>query len=505
MIHAFFDATIAAEPAGDEASTDRTIRGIAVPWNRDGRVSSGQLVRFLPGALDAAARPVVALGHDSGRPVGRVVDNTSTDAGMATVVRVSRVREGDEALVLAADGVLGMFSVGVDPTEFTYEQNDDGEQVLVVAAGDWQHLALLPYGAFEDAVVTDVAASAPTQEETNMPEPTGTVITEAPAPVEAAPSPPPQPVAVPLSGGVPAGPPLTLSAVAQIIAAGNQEGLRAADVAARIQAALTNVISSNVPSVPNYRTELVGLIDHGTPLVNRLDNRPLPPTGSDILYPKWTALPAATAKVATEKTAIPSGAVSWAWQTTSIETWAQGNDLSLQAVQRSNPSAMDAYLRAAAVDAARKWDVAVSTKLLAAAAVATPGADFLANVAALFAMLDPTACPPGRVFLALSWDVAQTLIPIKSVNGPAFWSGSLDLGNYLPSASAAGMDIFVDPNLPVKTMLMGIGSGAATYGGSSLTDIRVVDVSLLGVDVGVYFFAASAVEYPGAFAKLTLP
>jgi hypothetical protein len=49
-----------------------------------------------------------------------------------------------------------MFSVGVNPIRAAY--NPDG--VLEVAGGDWQELSLLPVGAFTDALVTEVAASA---------------------------------------------------------------------------------------------------------------------------------------------------------------------------------------------------------------------------------------------------------------------------------------------------------------------------------------------------------
>jgi hypothetical protein len=96
------------------------------------------------------------LGHD-GPAIGRVSENTATDTGMISAVRVSRVPDGDTALILAADGVLGMFSVGADPTDSDY----DDAGVLNVRAASWQHLALLPFGAFAGAVVTDVAASQP--------------------------------------------------------------------------------------------------------------------------------------------------------------------------------------------------------------------------------------------------------------------------------------------------------------------------------------------------------
>lgn len=531
LIHAAFDTTLVTAEGGGGG---RTIRGVAVPWDRWGRVSDGAWVRFAPGSLDPSARPVVAIGHDSARPIGRVSSNTSDDAGMVTSVRVSRVRDGDEALVLAQDGVLGMFSVGVDPTEWHTEPAPDGTDGMVVTAGDWQHLALLPFGAFADALVTDVAASAPTQGATPMPDFTGqftgtiddtappadqeppaqasqqpVAAAAPPAPVQAAapvPQPGPQPVPVNPAGPSPAAGPFNIGRLARIIAEGNQRGLRAGDVQARIQAALTNVTTANVPSPPAYRTELVGLIDHGAPLASRLEQRPLPESGMEILYPEWTAFPDSTTKQAGEKTPIASGDVSWAWRTNPVETFAQGNDLSLQAVQRSSPSAMDAYLRAAAVDASKKWDIYLANKLIAAAGTgATAGTTFLETVAALMGELDPASTPPGRLWLAMSYAEALPLITVKSADGPAYFNMNLSLGEFLPdSPDVAGIDAFVDPYLPCR-YLMGVSSGAAVYGGPPTTDIRVVDVSLLGVDVGVYFFGSSAVEYPGAFSYVANP
>jgi phage head maturation protease len=487
MIHATFDSPIRAEE-GDSGT--RTISGTAVPWDRWGRVSDGSWVRFAPGSLDAEARPIVAIGHDPSRAIGRVTANTSTEAGMETRVSVSRVRDGDEALVLAADGVLGMFSVGVDATESHYEDHG-GEQGLVVTSGAWQHLALLPFGAFEDARVSSVAAAKG--------EPTVETSTED-APVEAAPA------VVPLTAGSAlAQPPLTIGRLAHILATGTQHKLHAVDVEARIQAALTNVTTSNVPSVPNYRTELVGLIDHGTPVTSRLTPRPLPETGGDILYPEWAAFPDSTAKQLTEKTAIASGDVGWTWRSNQVETWAQGNDLSLQTVQRSNPSAMDAYLRAAAIDAGNKYEANTITALTAAS-VKPAGATavFIDNVALMFGALDPTKVPSGRLWLAVSLDLMPSLIKLTGLNGPALWQASINFGSFLPEATASTLDIFVAPGLGSKKLLMGMSTGAAIYGGpQTTTDIRVVDVSLLGLDVGVYFFASLAIEYPGAFVSLT--
>jgi hypothetical protein len=136
------------------------------------------------------------------------------------------------------------------------------------------------------------------------------------------------------------------------------------------------------------------------------------------------------------------------------------------------------------------------------AAVATSGTSFVSNVAALYAALNPASVPAGPMFLAVSYDIMVDLITPTGLEGPAFWNASVDLGSYMPSSSAGGLTMFADWNMPAGTMLLGSRQGAAIYGGPETSaDVRVVDVSLLGVDIGVYFYAALAVEYTGAFSK----
>ena len=501
MINATFNAPITAE---ENAQESRTIRGIAVPFGAVGTVSDGQRVRFLAGSLDAAERPTVRLGHD-GPPIGRVASSEATEAGIGTSVRVSRTRDGDEALVLAADGVLGQFSVGVDPTEFSYD--DDG--VMVVAAAEWHHLALLDRGAFSGAVVTNVAASAPTQGATAMTM-TENIDTEAPpAEVAAAAGITAQPPAViPVSASRPASPPLTLQRVASLVASANRGEITTEAAKATIQAALTSVLSTDIGAIvpPSYRAEITAIIDHGTPLLNVLNNSTLPGTGMSLEYPEWNAKPT-TGIQATEKTQIVSTPASMTMKSAPVITIAGGNDISLQAVERSSPSFLEAYLRAASVDWGRKAEAYVLSVLTPLAEVVAPGAGtFLDRVQLLMASLDPAATPAGPLFLAMSYDVAMPLISVKQQDAPGWWTGSISFGSMTPNVNADGLNVIIDWNLPAKTMIAGSTQAATVHKSAGApADIRVVDVSLLGLDVGVYGFIAVTVEYPGALSVMTLP
>jgi hypothetical protein len=80
---------------------------------------------------------------------------------MLFTAKISTTALGDEALVLAADGVLDSVSVGVNPTEFEIDQNG----VMIVTAANWLELSLVPQPAFAGATITDVAASIPTSDE----------------------------------------------------------------------------------------------------------------------------------------------------------------------------------------------------------------------------------------------------------------------------------------------------------------------------------------------------
>ena len=502
MIFATFhdpDATIEAELA-DGVEQSRTIRGTAVPWNQVGLVSDGRKVRFYPGSLPADASPIVTLGH-TGPAIGVARQNTDDGHGMRTVVKVSRVPDGDNALVLAADGVLGMFSVGAEPREFDF----DAEGVMNVHAADWQHLALLPFGAFTDARVDSVAASPPQGE---LPMPTETVIADAQPPeVTAAQPQTPPPATIPIAATRPAAQPMTLQRFASLIASANRGEITTEAVRTSIQAALANITTTDVGSVvqPAYRSEITAIIDHGTPLLDVLAGSPLPPSGMSLEYPQWVA-PPTTGIQAAEKTQITSTPVTMTMKTAPVVTIAGGNDISLQAVERSSPSFLESYLRAAAVDWGRKAEQYVLSILTPLAEVVPPGADFLANVQALLASLDPAQTPAGPLFIGMSYDVAIPLISVTQQNGPAFWQGNINFASMTPEVdTGVGVRMFVDWNLPAKTMIGGSAAAAnVRKSAGAPADIRVIDVSLLGLDVGVYGYIAVEVEYPGALSIMTL-
>jgi HK97 family phage prohead protease len=157
----FTSSTFSVDAAQD-GTPKRTITGIALPYNTEATVSGGQVVSFLPGSLPTDGKaPKLYMSHDASQAIGLVTEREDDEQAMYFTAKVSTTALGDEALILAADGVLDSVSVGVNPTKFSY--NDDG--VMIVEAADWMELSLVPQPAFAGATITDVAASIPTSDE----------------------------------------------------------------------------------------------------------------------------------------------------------------------------------------------------------------------------------------------------------------------------------------------------------------------------------------------------
>jgi HK97 family phage prohead protease len=157
-----FTSTDFAITAGKGAGR-REISGVAVPYNVEATVASGQSVIIKPGALPVEGKaPRLFMYHDSTMPVGVVTERVDTADGMMFTAKVSASSQGQDAMTLLSEGVIDQVSIGINPTRFSY--NDEG--TMIVEAADWIELSLVPVGAFGDAAaITEVAASIHQPEE----------------------------------------------------------------------------------------------------------------------------------------------------------------------------------------------------------------------------------------------------------------------------------------------------------------------------------------------------
>jgi len=465
----------------DDAGERRVIAGTAVPYDRVGMTNVG-CVKFLAGSLPSPDGIPVVRGHDEASVIGVVRGSTSSDESVYVRTRISKTGSGDDVLALAEDNAITGFSVAVDPVEFSYEQSDEHGMVLVVAEGKWRHLGVVPFPAFDGARIDRVAASQPTQEvqvpdTTVQPEP----VVTATAPTESGPT------TVPLHASAP--PPaqsMSLRGLSTIIASQGGDPQR-------IQAALANVTTGSMAGLvaPQYVDDLVGIIKVGRPAVDAFAQRNL--TGSPIMHPRWKTLGLVDVQ-ATQKTQIASGPAEIEWVTLQTPTYAGGNDLSIQVIDWGRPDAIETYLSMMAEVYARKTEAAFEAGLIAAATSGgiTSG-DMIEDIGAAFGMVASTGLVPNLILTA--GDIYGTL-----------WTNLAKIGPGLFSAVNGGFPVprvVIMPFATAGTLLVSSSQAAVTYENQNApVNIRVVDVSLLGVDLGVYGYFQFAVDYPTALISV---
>ena len=140
-----------------EGAPRRTISGVAVPYNTFAVVTDNTEVMFKPGSLPVDGKaPRLFMYHDASQPVGVVTERVETPEAMLFSAKISATTLGNDALVMAADGTIDQVSVGVNPTQFSFDEAGR----MIITAADWVELSLVPVGAFGDAAnITKVAAS----------------------------------------------------------------------------------------------------------------------------------------------------------------------------------------------------------------------------------------------------------------------------------------------------------------------------------------------------------
>jgi HK97 family phage prohead protease len=149
---------ITVDAAAAEGSPRRSISGVAVTYDEVATVSDGTQVKILQGALPVDGRnPKLYMQHQSDLIIGQVVERVDTNEGMLFTAKISATTLGNDAMEMVKDGTIDAVSIGINPTKFSYDDNG----VMIVEAAVWTELSLVSQGAFEGAVITEVAASIP--------------------------------------------------------------------------------------------------------------------------------------------------------------------------------------------------------------------------------------------------------------------------------------------------------------------------------------------------------
>ena len=162
----FVAVPVTLDAAAGEDSP-RTITGVAVPWDTPAVVSGGQKVQFSKGAFDVNQKaPKLLEGHDMNALRGVVTELVEAEEGLLFSAKFAKTRASDEAIELIKAGAYDSVSIGAIPTKFKYKGD-----TMMVSAAEILEISLVSHPAFTDAVITEIAASQPEEEDVVEPQP----------------------------------------------------------------------------------------------------------------------------------------------------------------------------------------------------------------------------------------------------------------------------------------------------------------------------------------------
>ena len=499
-------------------SKKRTISGKIVSWDEKGMTSAGATI-FEKDSIDFSKPVKLLLEHDRTRPIGRLMDITADETGIEATFKVAATIAGDDSLLEAAEGLRDGFSVGVKINEW---KNEDG--VLRIKASSLQEVSLVTDPAIDSARVSEVAASAETENSEATAEETTTeenkvseINSEAPIATEAVEAAQTAPVVTANYVAYTAPRIDTNVTAGQYVAAqvrAIQGDTDARDLVAALQIATTTENTGLVP--PNYLRDVIGVIDSSRPFIDSIERAALPASGMKVFTPKLgaQAIVAQTAEgveFASQDTAVT-------FQEDDIVKFAGANVINVELLDRSEPSFLDLLIRELAASYAQKTD-AYAAKIAVSNCGSTSGSTIYKSIAAGIAdsynvmrftpnrlMVAPSGGEDGIDFAGLLGAVDGANRPLFAAAAPQNAAGLLSQGT--TAGTIAGLDLVVDPNYTGDASNVKYGlvypSAAMRFHESARYELRANIVANGRVEIGLYGYAAVVNRYPTAFRGLSV-
>lgn len=476
----------------------RTIYGQIVPFGVSGATSLGPVI-FEAGSLHIGDNVKVLLEHDARRPVGKLVSHAANPSGIMAEMKISETTAGSDLLIEAADGLRDGISVGANIIEHTVE---DG--TIIVQSAELVEISLVTNPAFSDARVTQVAASADdetqTVEETEMTEQPIEVIEEV-AEVEASKI-EASAYGSPIFTSPRELPKLTAGEYAFKMLAAQRGDRSAIDfVTAAGEATTTN--NAGLIPVPFMR-EVIGVIDSSRPFIDSIDRRPLPAAGMSFRIPVRTVAPTVAE---TPELGTPSDtAMEVDDLVVDVVKFAGQNRVSIELLERSDPSYLDEVLRNLAASYAQQTDLYAFTEGVVGCG-ASGGTGYVAAIAD--AISDSAAVMrfnPNRLLVGSSQyasilaDTDSSGRPLFNAVGPTQNAAGT---NVFSRGNVMGLDLVTDYNIGA-TNILAYPSAYACFYESGTAQVRVNVIDTMTVEIAVYGFVALANKYPTAIRAITV-
>lgn len=500
---------------------DVTVSGLIVPLGVTVPLNAwGDTVTFAPGAFDPlpspASRVKLLADHDL-HPFGYASQLTADDHAVHATFTVPAAELTDPRTATVVrqmgNGVRDALSIGAELREASaVEDRNTGARAWTVTTATLLEVSSVVVPRFADARHEPVNAShQTTREDPAMPDTTTTTI--APQLVTATAAPPaagPDPrltahlaaAGAPAAGG-PRWP--SFAAFALDCAAGAVD----LTVRAAVFAALADQTTADVPGlVPDaWVRDVVDVFAAVTPTLAAFRQVPLPDAGMSVTVPVVQQGPD-VGKQPGEKQDISTRKVLVAGVPFPVETYAGGQDVSIQTLLRTDPAYLDLLMRLFVREMAIQMEIAATTALVAGATATSPFDPDAINASFIGAsklMLTTVGQFPTVTVLGVDmWELMGTA---EGTDGRPLFPG-LSPVNPVGSFTATdgtgqvrGLDYVVSPWIAADTAIVGVREAFVSM--RSAMGVLSADVpGKLGRDTAVYEFAAMGVTDARGLVKM---
>lgn len=278
--------------------------------------------------------------------------------------------------------------------------------------------------------------------------------------------------------------------------------------------ALVDVTTADVPGIvpPIWIRTFADTISAAQPFIQAFSQLPLPDSGMTLTYPQIVTRPLVGRQVGGEKTEIPSRKTTITSATAGVVTYGGGEDVSVQVLQRTDPSylglMLDLYAEAMALVTNSDAIGQAVTAFGPAVDIGTVATAWNANLADVVAdLLTASRLMPDtfvmgtdvwKAFAGAADTEGRPLFPNASPMNPL---GRTSLDS--TTGDVRGMTFVVDPSMDANSGIIANRSAFTSLLGAVQT-LSADNVAKLGRDYAIFRFAAFITRRPDAGQLITV-
>ena len=482
----------------------RTVEGIAVPYNDTIDIGGGMKERFAPGAVDLNAD--VKLFRDHKEIIGLVTKMEDSEEGLIIRAKISETSLGNETLNLVKDGAIRSFSVGFIPVI-----DEKKDNTIIRKKVDLKEVSLVAFPAYEKAEVLSVREENNQEDksmENNTPDYTSAIeeVRNHAEELERR-----LDVLATSKVEAPSTPQFrSYGEYVKAVAAGKEDAIS-------LHRDFTGATTADSIMKNAWVSDTVRILNAGRPTYSVFSSAALPADGNNVEYPIIDSNTLAVGEQSAEADTLAYGKLTLTSATAPIKTYGGYTDMSRQVVERSSINYVDTAFRAMVAKYASATNAAVRAKLISDAANfnssalgAWTAAEIIDSLAEAATKVNGDTGLPLE-FILVSSDVFRLIAKtVDTLDRPILSNAgatSNTYGSINPvglTGNILGLPVVVDPSLANLSFYAGNSAALTTYESAGAPfRLNDEDITALTNSFSVYGYLGIAASDPKALCVIS--